>query len=183
MDMAIICKEAAKEYLENTEGFEVISECTMNSDIFVMNTQSPKVVGMTQDRDYQIDLIRKRFGEDVEIVSMMVGALPYALEKGEVDAIIIDFIKGVHLNGTKEDTVVDGDYTTYVLLSNTEFKKTRQFKKFIKIYNESLEELMEEENLLKQHFYNYTKTDLEEGGLEKWKIKLLSIKEDQDTQK
>lgn len=42
---------------------------------------------------------------------------------------------------------------------------------------------MEEENLLKQHFYNYTKTDLEEGGLEKWKIKLLSIKEDQDTQK
>ena len=64
--MAIICKEAAKVYLENVEGFEVISECMMNSDIFVMKTENPKIVGMTQERHYQEDLIRKRFGEDVE---------------------------------------------------------------------------------------------------------------------
>lgn len=173
--MAIICKEAAKAYLENIEGFEVVSECMMNSDIFVMKTENPKIVGMTQERHYQEDLIRKRFGEDVEIAPMMVGALPYALENGEVDAVIIDFIKGIHLKGKKEDTVVDGDYTTYVLLARTEFKETKTFKKFAKIYNESLEELMNDEKVLKDHFYNYTKTDLDEGGLEKWKIKLLSI--------
>ena len=173
--MAIICKEAAKSYMENVEGFEVISECVRNSDIFVMKKDNPKKIGMTQERNYQKDLIKKRFGEDVEIVPMMVGALPYALENGEVDAIIIDFVKGIHLKGKKEDTVVDGDYTTYVLLARTEFKKTREFKKFVKIYNQSLEELMKDQKLLKNHFYDYAKTDLEEGGLEKWKIKLLPI--------
>lgn len=173
--MAIICKEAAKVYLENVEGFEVISECMMNSDIFVMKTENPKIVGMTQERHYQENLIRKRFGEDVEIAPMMVGALPYALENGEVDAVIIDFIKGIHLKGKKEDTVVDGDYTTYVLLSSTKFKKTREFKKFVKTYNESLEELMNDEELFRNHFYSYTKSNLDEGGLRKWKIKLLSI--------
>lgn len=173
--MAIICKEAAKSYLENVEGFEVVSQCVKNSDIFVMKKDDPKKIGMTQERKYQKDLIKKRFGEDVEIVPMMVGALPYALENGEVDAIIIDFVKGIHLKGKKEDTVVDGDYTTYVLLARTEFIKTREFKKFLKIYNESLEELMKDQKLLRNHFHDYAKTDLEEGGLEKWKIKLLPI--------
>jgi hypothetical protein len=109
LDMAIMCKEAAKDYLENVEDFEVVSNITMNSDIFIIKNNNPKVIGMTQDRDYQIDLIKARFGKNVEIASMMVNALPYALEKGDVDAIIIDFIKGIHVNGIKEDTVIDGD--------------------------------------------------------------------------
>ena len=178
LDMAIICKEAAKEYLENIEGFEVVSELMMNSDIFITKSENPKIVGMTQDRDYQIDLIKKRFGEEVEIKTLMVGALPYALEKGELDAIIIDLIKGIHLNGEKENTVINGDYTSYVLVVNTEFKKTKEFKKFVKVYNKSLEELISDEKLLEEHFFNYTKSNLNEGGLEKWKIKLLYIKDE-----
>ncbi|OLS02027.1 hypothetical protein TICRE_20100 [Tissierella creatinophila DSM 6911] len=178
LDMAIVCKEAAKEYLENIEGFEVVSTSMMNSDIFITKTENPKIIGMTQDRDYQIDLIKKRFGQDVEIAPMMVSALPYALEKGEVDGIIIDFIKGVHVNGIKESSVIDGDYTTYVLISNVEFMKTKEFKKFVRTYNESLEELMRNDRLLEKHFYNYTKTNLEKGGLQKWKVKLLNIGED-----
>lgn len=176
--MAIVCKEAAKEYLENVEGFQIVSTSMMNSDIFITKTENPKIIGMTQDRDYQIELIKKRFGQDVEIAPMMVSALPYALEKGEVDGIIIDFIKGVHVNGVKESSVIDDDYATYVLISNVDFMKTKEFKNFIKIYNESLQELMMDDRLLKKHFYNYTKTDLEEGGLEKWKVKLLNITQD-----
>lgn len=178
LDMAIMCKEAAKEYLDNVEDFEVVSNITMNSDIFIIKNDNPKVIGMTQDRNYQIDLIKKRFGENVEIVAMMANVLPYALEKGDVDAIVIDFIKGVHIKGIKEDTVIDGDYTSYVLLSNSEFMKTKEFKRFIKIYNESLEELLSDKELLNSHFFNYTKTDLEKGGLKKWKIKLLNIIQD-----
>ena len=178
MDMAIMCKEAAREYLDNVEDFEVVSNITMNSDIFIIKNDDPKVIGMTQDRDYQIDLIKKRFGENVEIAAMMVNALPYALEKGEVDAIVIDYIKGVHLDGIKEDTVIDGDYTTYVLLSNSEFMKTKEFKKFIKIYNKSLEELLSDKEILNSHFLRYTETNLEKGGLKKWKIKLLNIIQD-----
>ena len=178
LDMAIMCKEAAKEYLENVEDFQVVSDITMNSDIFIIKNNNPKVIGMTQDRDYQIDLMKKRFGEDVEIAAMMVNALPYALEKGDVDAIVIDFIKGVHVNGIKEDTVIDGDYTTYVLLSNSEFMKTREFKKFIKTYNKSLEELLSDKEILNSHFLRYTETNLEKGGLKKWKIKLLNIIQD-----
>jgi hypothetical protein len=69
-------------------------------------------------------------------------------------------------------------YTTYVLLSNSEFMKTREFKKFIKTYNQSLEELLSDKEVLNSHFLKYTKTNLEKGGLDKWKIKLLNITED-----
>ncbi len=176
--MAIVCKEAAEDFLENVEGFEVVSEYIKNSDIFVMKTDKPQKVGMTQDRDYQKQLIKKRFGEDVELVPMMLGALPYALENDEVDAIVIDFMKGIHLNGKKEDTVLDEDYTTYVLLVSEEFKESLEFKRFKESYNMSLEDLMTDDMKLKEHFYNYTKNNLEEGGLEKWKIKIQFLMED-----
>lgn len=178
LDMAIVCKEAAKEYLRNVEGFELVSPAAMNSDIFIIKEEEPKIIGMTQDRDYQRDLIKKRFGQDVKIEEIMVSALPYALEKGEVDAIIIDFIKGVHIDGIKESTLLDKDNTTYVLIANKEFMKTKEFKRFIGKYNESLEELLKDKKLMERQFLSYTKAQLGKGGLEKWKVKLLNIGED-----
>ncbi len=178
--MAILCKDASKTFIENTEGFEIVGDVVLNSDIFIINSdvKEIKTVGMTQDRDYQIELVKERFGEDIMIVPLMVTALPYSLANGNVDAIVIDLLKGIHVDGIKEGTVVDEDYNTYQLVVNSKFKKTKDYKRFIKIYNDSLKELLEDENKMRDHFRKYTNTEDEKGGLEKWKTKLLYIKED-----
>lgn len=173
--MAIVCKEAAKVFLDNVEGFEVVAECTQNTDIFVIKSDNPKKVGVTQDRNYQIDLAKSKFGEDIEIVPMMAQALPYALENNELDAVVIDVMKGIHLDGKKESTAINGDYTSYVLISSKKYMKTRGFKKFVKEYNKALEQLLKDDDLLEKHFFNYTNTNLMEGGLDRWKIKFMPI--------
>lgn len=173
--MAIVCKEAASEFISNLDDFEIISDTMQNSDIFVMKTTTPTKVGIVQGRYYQNDLVKSRFGDDVEIVPMIAQALPYALENRQVDAIVIDYIKSVHLDGIKEDTTISGDYTTYVLLAKKGYKDTREFKKFEDNYNKSLNQLQNDDNLMQKHFEKYTKAPLEEGGFNKWKIKLLSL--------
>lgn len=176
--MAIMCKEAANTFLENIDGFEVAFECIKNSDIFVIKKDNPKKIGMTQDRNYQKELILKEFGQDVEIITMMGTALPYSLENGQLDAIIIDFMKGIHINGEKKNTVIDREeYTSYVLLVNKEFKKTKAFKSFISSYNKTLKTLLEDDKKFEKNFLNYTKTKLDKGGIDKWKIKLLYLEE------
>lgn len=182
--MAIICKDAARTYMENTEGFEVAFECMKNSDVFITKQDNPKKIAMVQERDYQRDLITDEFGEDIEIATIIGTALPYALENGQVDAIIIDYMKSLHINGAKKTTVVDGnDYTSYVLLVSKEFKQTKEFKKFVRNYNSALKDLKEDEEKLEKQFFDYTKVELEEGGLDKWKIKLLYLEDKQDTEK
>lgn len=184
LDMAIICKEAADAFMENTEGFEVAFECFKNSDIFITKDNNPKKIGMVKDRSYQKSLIVKEFGEDVEIVTIIGTGLPYALENGQVDGLIIDYMKSVNIDGRKKSTVIDGeDYTTYVLLVNKEFKKTKEFKRFVKDYNNSLKYLKENDEVLKKQFYKYTKSEMKEGGMDNWKTKLLYLEDDQDTEK
>lgn len=56
--------------------------------------------------------------------------------------------------------------------------KTKEFKRFIGKYNESLEELLKDKKLIERQFLSYTKAQLGKGGLEKWKVKLLNIGED-----
>jgi len=53
MDMAIICKDAAEEYIKNDTNFEIEAPVVKNSDIFLMDTDIPKRIGVTQKRDYQ----------------------------------------------------------------------------------------------------------------------------------
>lgn len=174
--MAIVCKEAATVFIENVDGFEIVSDCIRNSDIFVMKSSNPKKIGITKGRNYQINLAKDRFGSCIETVPMMVQALPYALENGEVDAIIIDIMKGIHLEGKKENTVYHEEYTSYVLIVNTEYKTSKQFKKFVKEYNIALERLIKNDDLLEEHFLNYTdNVNIMERGLDKWKVMFLPI--------
>lgn len=175
--MAIVCKEAASEFTTNLPDFEIISPTMENTDIFVMKTPTPLKVGIVQGKDYQIELVRNRFGEDVEIIPIIAQALPYALENNQVDAIIIDYIKAVHLDGIKEHSAINTDYSTYVLIAKKGYKETKEFKRFANSYDYALEMLESDIILMQNHFLKYTKTTLEEGGLKKWKIKLLSLTE------
>ncbi len=71
---------------------------------------------MTQNRIYQEKIIKDEYGEKVQIYPMIYSSLPYALEKGRVDGIIIDSIKSLKLNGQKKALSINKNYTSYVLV-------------------------------------------------------------------
>lgn len=55
---------------------------------------------------------------------MIYSSLPYALEKGRVDGIIIDSIKALKLNGEKALSI-NKNYTSYVLVTKKNLKRIK----------------------------------------------------------
>ncbi|KNF08389.1 hypothetical protein CLPU_7c00170 [Gottschalkia purinilytica] len=177
LDISILCPDAAKALVEKDSRFEINSIVMLNSDIFVLRKNNPKKIGITQKRYYQKDLVKERFGNDVEIVPMISTALPYALEKGMVDGIVIDILKGLSIDGEKLSAHTNKDIPTYVLVVRKDFKKDARYKEFIENFKIATTKLNNEEILL-----NELKTDKENNfgrkEVENWKnlkVKLVYI--------
>ncbi|MDO7204725.1 hypothetical protein Q5M85_11745 [Paraclostridium bifermentans] len=67
IDMAIICKEAAKKFVEYDENFEIVDTVVQNSDVFLVKNENIKKVGVTQNRNYQIDLVKEYYESAKEV--------------------------------------------------------------------------------------------------------------------
>lgn len=176
IDMAIICKEAAKKFVEYDEKFEILGTVVQNSDVFLVKNENIKKVGVTQNRNYQINLV-KEYYKNAEEVPFISGGLAYALESDKVDAIVIDSIKSLSLKGKKFSTAVNKNYDTYVMVVNKSFKQSELYDQFIKLYNQSVNELSNE-NLFKKELEKYTDTEMSKevwGEFKKWKLKFLQI--------
>ncbi len=169
LDLAIVCIDAAEKFIEKDPRFEIVGVCVENSDIFVTKSgATPNRIGVTQNRKYQEKLVKERFGGKCEVVPMLGHALPYALENNQVDGVILDVTKGWMLNGVKEETRVNRDYSTYVLLVRNDFKKTPVYNKFITEYKNSVKELESQDVLLKE-LKGYVNSSITERGLDEWR--------------
>lgn len=182
LDIAIVCKDAAKEIVDRLDGFEIYGSCVENSDLIVTKVKYPKKIGVTQNKDYQIDLIHLKLGEDIECIPIIGQALPYALENGQVDAIVIDACKGVYLQGEKSP-LSTSDYITYVLVVSKKIKSKPEFKKFIENYNIQVKNITKSSKIWQNNFEIYTNGEVDIRRLESWRIKLLSITEELNIKK
>jgi hypothetical protein len=169
MDIAIICEDAAKEFVKNNYEFKIVGSCVKNSYVFILkDNKLPKKIGIAQNRKYQKELVKAKFGSSYQIYPMTATALGYALENNTVDAIILDSLKAWKLKGKKEISNYNKDYITYVMIVNKGFEKEDSYKKFIKHYNESIIELKDEE-LLKKQLSNYIGTTISDEEVQDWK--------------
>lgn len=100
IDIAIICKDAAKQYVNATSEFEIVGTVVQNSDIFLLKKNSPKKMGIIQNRNYQSELVKKYY-ENVIVSPLLGTALAYGLESNLVDGVVIDCIKSIGLEGKK----------------------------------------------------------------------------------
>ncbi len=175
IDIAIICKDAAKQYVNKNSGFEIVGTVVQNSDIFLLSDNNPKKMGVTQNRDYQSELVKKYY-KNVEIASLLGTALAYGLESNLVDGVVIDCIKSIGLEGKRKSTTELGDYDTYVLVVSKEFKKSKEYSDFIKLYNKSVDDLNNKATFKKalKEYKNIRNIDMEE--INNWKLKFLKIK-------
>lgn len=178
VDMAIICKEAADKFVKYDKNFEIVNPLVQNSDVFLLKNEKPKNIGYTQNRNYQLDLI-KEYYKEAKTVPFISGGLAYALESKKVDGIVVDIIKSLSLEGSKFSTSENSSYDTYVLVVNKNFKKSKLYNQFVKLYNKSIEEL-KNKNTFKTELKNYTDAKISDKDLEdlkKWKLKFLQIQD------
>ena len=177
MDLAIICKDAAESFVENNKDFQIVAPLVQNSDVFILNNDEPKNIGITQNREYQEELVKKYY-KSSKPVSLIGSSLMYALENNTVEGVVIDGIKSLSIDRTKIQTSSEGDYDTYVLVVNKNFMKNDLFSKFIELYNDSIEELGSE-IVFKEQLEEYigrSLTDKDMGDIKNWKLKFLQIK-------
>ena len=176
IDMAIICKEAADKFVKYDKNFEIVNPVVQNSDVFLLKDKNPKKIGYTQNRNYQLDLI-KQYYKEAKSIPFISGGLAYALESNKVDGVIVDAIKSLSLEGTKLSTSINNSYDTYVLVVNKTFKESKSYKKFLKLYNKSVNDL-QDKTIFKNELENYTDikiSDKDLGEFKKWKLKFLQI--------
>lgn len=176
VDMAIICKEAANKFVEYDKNFEIVSPLVQNSDIFLLKNNKPKKIGVTQNRNYQLDLVKKYYKE-AKPIPFISGGLGYALESNKVEGVVVDAIKGLKLKGKKLSTSSKKDYDTYVLVVNKNFKNSDLYNQFVKLYNKSVKELENEKNFKKElEIYTDKKLSSKDWGeFKSWKLKFLPI--------
>jgi hypothetical protein len=178
IDMSIICVSAAKSFTENNPSFIVYAPIAMNTDVFFVKEDNPILFGITQNRSYQETLVRENYGSEVKLMPMIGPAIPYALEKNELQAAVVDVTKAMQLNGSIISSAINKDTVTYVLIVNKTFVQTQEFKDFVTRFNNATEMLKEDEELYNAHLAEYVGVEnIEKGVHKKWKVKLLSIEE------
>ena len=177
MDLAVICKEAAQEYVMADNNFEIAGTVVRNSDLLLLKNTDPTKFGMAQNRKYQRELVKYSY-PDAEVAELLGNALPYALMSNQVDALVIDGIKAIGIEGTLEEPNVSADVDTYVLIVNKKFKTTEEYEIFVKRYNASVEALGEKSELIKtiKEIKGIELTDRDLEMVNTWKLKLLPIK-------
>ncbi|WFD11170.1 ABC transporter substrate-binding (seleno)protein SaoB [Tepidibacter hydrothermalis] len=169
MDLAIICEDAAEEFIRNNDEFKIVGSCVKNSDVFILkDNKSIKKIGIAQNRKYQQELVKAKFGSSCQVYPMTATALGYALENNTLDAILIDSLKSWKLDGKKEISNYNKDYITYVMVVNKGFEKKDLYKEFINHYNEAIMDLKDEKSLKKQ-LSNYMNTTILDEEVRDWK--------------
>lgn len=176
LDMALMCPYSAKNLIVKDNKFEVLGPCILNSNAFILSSKNIKSIGISDGREYEKEEIYKRFGKDKKIISMLNPSLPYSLEKGNVQGILIDSLKGILLQN-KNYKILPLEGPTYVLVVSKIFKKDKRFKMFLNEFNDSLNKL-NNFKILTTEIERFKNINFSREELENWKklkIKFLPI--------
>lgn len=180
MDIAFLCPDAAREFVKTNKEFEIIGDVMQNTSMFVFKDRgNPGKIGVSQNRPHQDAIVSENFGANAQMKKLMGTALPYALENGQVDSVLADFTSGFFLKGQKESAATKSDHTTCVLVVNKEYKRSEDFREFIKLYNKCARELSNT-NVLAKQLEKYKEMELSPSDrqtLGELKVKFLQLGE------
>lgn len=108
----------------------------MNSDVILKKKNHVlSTIAFTNGKLEQLRMIVDNLPKNIWAVSLTASAIPYALEKGEIDGAIIDYLKFLKLKGDYEIIPFNNDYITYVFVIKKDLINSDIFKDFLKSYN------------------------------------------------
>jgi len=147
-DMAVLCPDAAEKFLENDRPFVVAGEIIKNANVLVSKKDNiPVNVGCTAGRALQGESAVMFLGGGINLMPMAPAALPYALEKGAVDAIVLDILAALKLDAGLSGLIITPlpqERATSVLVVNKDIIGAPLFNNFLNAYNECVDNMDEE---------------------------------------
>lgn len=147
IDIAIICSTKAREFVKADDRFELIPNAISNTSIIIMNNTENKKIGISAGRQYEEKMVEALLTEEYSLFATNTRVLPYALEKAEVGGIVIDYLSSVNLIGERIFPS-NKEFNTYSIIVNKNFKNKIEYKNFVEIYNETVNYLSEDFNML-----------------------------------
>ena len=108
LDVAIMCPDAARALVERNADYVLAGPVLLDGEVLVRRAVPtsggpPQAgadaalcrVGIAHQRSGQRTLVQDILGADAQMMEMLPAALPYALERGVVDAVVLDSLVAV----------------------------------------------------------------------------------------
>ena len=169
IDMAIMCPDAVK-YLDeiNNDNYILLGSITYDSDVLISDKikSDIKTVGYMNRRNIQKNILNDYFGNDVSLIPMSPLSLGYALKSNAIDAAYVDM--STYLQLDYSGITLTNDIVTQELVINKRVKNDSNIKKIVKLYNDKVAEISDDDKLyrfISKHLKLYDK----EVVLKKWK--------------
>lgn len=92
LDMAVMCPDAARMLLEKNADYLSLGPLLLSGDSLVRRAETTtpvRKVGISHQRTAQKELAQAVL-PDAQVVEMLPASLPYALERGVVEAVVLD---------------------------------------------------------------------------------------------
>ncbi|MGL4731516.1 MAG: hypothetical protein ACRCW0_08025, partial [Clostridium sp.] len=110
-----------------------------------------------------------------DVKELSTNILPYAMERNDVDGIVIDYSKALELKGEKIFPSKGRAYGTYSLVVRKDFLNNVKYEKFIEAYNDTVDYLMKDYNLLRKLEEKNNSRYLDERGKNEWQALNMKI--------
>ncbi len=137
-DMAVLCPDAAQKFLSSGVPFKVVGGLVKNANVLVARDAAhPRTVGYMNGRDLQRQAVFANLGREVQLHPIAAPALPYALECGAVDAVVLDAADAIKLPQYR-NRALPCDAPSAVLVVHEALLGSTDFKDFVGHYNDTV---------------------------------------------
>lgn len=151
-DMAVLCPDAAKAFVGNEPSFEILGGIVKRSNVILHKPgQTLKNIGYTHGKNTQAEAALHDLGGEIVLIPMARTALPYALERGAADGVVVDILDALKAAMPKaaapkaksdfETKLLDYEKPTSVLVAKKNLRNSEAFRDFINILNRCVSEL------------------------------------------
>ena len=169
--MAILCPDASAKFLGVDTNYFIVDSIVRGSNILVYFDESyenvdPKNIGYMNKRLLQESILKNVY-PNASFYPMLSTALPYALEKKEVDAIFTDIILALKIKNAKFK-MINTDKVDYYLVASKKLKGSDTLNNFIKAYNNAVDDI-QNDNILSNMIGSYLGISDSKGETDTWK--------------
>jgi hypothetical protein len=143
IDMGFYCNSMALHLVNASDRFAIYGPVIMNSEVLAYDgdIEDIRELGIGHKRENIKELAREGNSKLLGINEMIPSALPYSLEKQQIDAAVIDATKAALLPKFNFGPVSEHDYISYCLVVRKDLIGTEVFDDFLELYNQAAEEL------------------------------------------
>lgn len=172
VDMAVLCPDASAKFLGIDTNYFIVDSIVRGSNILVYFDENydkdiePKNIGYMNKRLLQ-ETILKNVYPKASYYPMLSTALPYALEKKEVDAIFMDIILALKIRNARFKKINTNEID-YYLVASKKLKDSNILNNFIKAYNNAVDDI-QNEIILANVIGNYLGISDSKGEIDIWK--------------